>query len=103
MWRIKLCPLKDLSAFKTPVARPELHVPSMKAGNLRCVRAGMQAFAAAAADEGLLGLCDTILEALHFCPGFQTCLTCGELSLSFDTQRRQVHLILPPNPDVQCR
>ena len=47
---------------------------------------GMHAFAAALADEGLLGLCDTILEALHFCPGFQTCLTCGESTQSLDIE-----------------
>ena len=46
---------------------------------LRSVHAGMQAFVGAVSDEGLLGLCDTILEALHFCPGFQTCLTSGAL------------------------
>ena len=38
--------------------------------------AGMQAFAAAT--KQLLPLCDTILEALHFRQGFQSCLTCGE-------------------------
>ena len=50
----------------------DLHV------NKDCTRTGMQAFAAATADEGLLALCDSILEMLHFCPGFQACLTCGE-------------------------
>ena len=44
---------------------------------LRSVHAGMQAFASAVTDEGLLGLCDIILEALLFCPGFQSCLTSG--------------------------
>lgn len=52
---------------------------------LRSIHAGMQVFAGATSDEGLLGLCDTILEALLFCPGLQTCLTCGALCQSFTT------------------
>lgn len=57
---------------------------SMVMVSLCSMHAGMQAFGAALADEGLLGLCDTILEALHFCAGFQTCLTCGESFQSLD-------------------
>ena len=47
--------------------------------------AGMPAFAASTADDRLpavLPLCDSLLEALHFCPGFQACLTRGKLTSS---------------------
>ena len=88
------------------MAWPDLHVPCTRARKLRHVHAGMQAFAAAAADndEGLLGLCDMILEALQFCPGFQTCLTCGKLSIYRDLSFKWPSAPQPAAKSyIQCR
>jgi len=66
------CYITAYMACRRSVQYANLHV------NMGYTRTGMQAFAGATADEGLLALCDSILDMLHFCPGFQACLTCGE-------------------------